>query len=365
MDHLCEYCNKSFDTKNKVTSHQKTKKCQQFRAITFICRNCSSAIIGYDNILEHVDSSCKTFGRNEGGKPILHCEIIEKINATSNVFGKGFNGKPSYIFNYEKNVLTYGTQQPVSEKIVTAIEDMFEKCTLKSLKETLQSFSKTAILKEIALEYPQPYSISDIGRFMEFESRSVMAFLMTTNITDLFRIIVGKSKIIPVAHVNDKIYVLDKVTKNDSVWSLEWKLNNIKEVTVSLKGLFIPALKYAVKLFLKEGPNDNTAKILGLIKDLNNPEKVADIINCLGTILPTYKDVHNVLLESKYIFNGPYKHTPMDTFINSVYGGEGDPNKIKSLVLDMADECEKDSLKKKLNLNDDDISLEVSKLSIA
>lgn len=359
----CEYCNKSFDTKNKVASHQKTKKCQQFRAITFICRNCSSAIIGYDNILEHVES-CK------GGKPILHSEIQEKINTTSaknNVFGTGLNGKPSYIFNYEKNVLTYGTPQPVSEKIVTAMEDMFEKCTLKSLKETLQSFSKTSILKEIALEYPQPYSISDIGRFMEFESRSVMAFLLTTNITDLFRIIVGQSKIIPVAHVNGKIYVLDKVTKNDNVWSLEWKLNNMKEVTLSLKGLFIPALKYAVKLFLKEGPNDNTTKILGLIKDLNNPEKVADIINCLGTTtLPTYKDVHNVLLDSKYIFSGPYKHTPMDTFINSVYGGEADPNKIKSLVLDMANECEKDSLKKKINMNDnDDISLEVSKLSIA
>ncbi len=51
MDIVCEFCDKSFDSKSKINVHQRTKKCQQFRTITFVCRKCSSAILGYDNIL--------------------------------------------------------------------------------------------------------------------------------------------------------------------------------------------------------------------------------------------------------------------------------------------------------------------------
>ncbi len=72
MDIVCEFCDKSFDSKSKINVHQRTKKCQQFRTITFVCRKCSSAILGYDNILFHVENC-------NGTTPILHKEIENRI----------------------------------------------------------------------------------------------------------------------------------------------------------------------------------------------------------------------------------------------------------------------------------------------
>ncbi len=142
MDIVCEFCDKSFDSKSKINVHQRTKKCQQFRTITFVCRKCSSAILGYDNILFHVENC-------NGTTPILHKEIENRIKVTNhnkkhddnkNFFGKGLNGKTVYIFNYEKSMLTYGSTNIISESIVSTIDNLVEKATLKSLKRCYSIF---------------------------------------------------------------------------------------------------------------------------------------------------------------------------------------------------------------------------------
>ncbi len=77
MDIVCEFCDKSFDSKSKINVHQRTKKCQQFRTITFVCRKCSSAILGYDNILFHGETAREA-------TPILHKRIENRIKFKPN-----------------------------------------------------------------------------------------------------------------------------------------------------------------------------------------------------------------------------------------------------------------------------------------
>ncbi len=73
-------------------------------------------------------------------------------------------------------MLTYGSTNIISESIVSTIDNLVEKATLKSLNDAIQSFSKESFLQEILFKYPQPFSISDISKFFEYESRTVMAF---------------------------------------------------------------------------------------------------------------------------------------------------------------------------------------------
>ncbi len=48
-------------------------------------------------------------------------------------------GKTVYIFNYEKSMLTYGSTNIISESIVSTIDNLVEKATLKSLNDAIQS----------------------------------------------------------------------------------------------------------------------------------------------------------------------------------------------------------------------------------
>jgi hypothetical protein len=366
----CEYCNKSFDSKSKVVSHQKTKKCQQFRTITFVCRNCSLAILGYDNVVVHVESCPNPHSGVGQGKPILHNEIVRRlashygnkddVRERKNVFGKGLDGKAAYIYNYEKSILTCGVPQTISESIITAIDNLVEKATLKTVNETLGSFSREAIIKEVSFEYPQPYSMSDISKFFEFETRTVMAFVIANDLKDLFQVIFN-SKVFPVCFLSshNDVYIIDKVVNkvanDNNVWTVEWKKNSPKEVALSFKGFFLPALNYAVKLFLNEGPNHITQKILELIKEINDPSKINDLLSALSSNEATinilkYDDVNNVVLNSKFVFEGLHKHTPMDTFIKNVYLSSNTTKNaaIQSLIISMTKENERGALLKKL-----------------
>jgi len=349
----CEYCNKSFDSKNKLCAHQKTKKCQQFRTITFICRSCSTAILGYDNILSHIESC-------SDNKPILHSEILKKINTfehKKNIFGKGLNGKTSYIYNYEKCILTCGAPQIISELIVTSIDNMVDKANLKTLNEILASYSKDAILKEISFEYPQPYTISDIGKFLEYETRTVMAFILSTNYIDLFQILLRNCKIFPVTITENEVYIADKIIRENNIWNIEWKKNSPKEVALSMKGLFLPALKYAVRLFVNEGSNSITQKLLELIQDLNDPAKISILLNILSKKnINNFNDVNNIMIDSKFIFEGAHKHTPMDTFIKNISFEINDNKnkKLQSLLISVTKENERDALFKKLNISSEE-----------
>ncbi len=77
MDIVCEFCDKSFDSKSKINVHQKNlKNVNNLGTITFVCRKCSSAILGYDNILFHVENC-------NGTTPILHKEIENRIKVTN------------------------------------------------------------------------------------------------------------------------------------------------------------------------------------------------------------------------------------------------------------------------------------------
>ncbi len=35
--------------------------------------------------------------------------------------------------------------------------------------------------------------------------------------------------------------------------------------------------------------------------------------------IPVFEDIQNIFQNVKYIYNGSYKHTPMDTFIKNIY----------------------------------------------
>ncbi len=297
MDIVCEFCDKSFDSKSKINVHQRTKKCQQFRTITFVCRKCSSAILGYDNILFHVENC-------NGTTPILHKEIENRIKVTNhnkkhddnkNFFGKGLNGKTVYIFNYEKSMLTYGSTNIISESIVSTIDNLVEKATLKSLNDAIQSFSKESFLQEILFKYPQPFSISDISKFFEYESRTVMAFLIAKDLNDLFEILFKECKLFPVCIVNDNIYVIDKVVhQNLDKWILEWKQIDYKEVSLSLKGFFLPVLNYAIKLFLNESNNNTTLKLLELVKEITDETKISKLMSNFTKPIPVFEDIQNI-----------------------------------------------------------------------
>ncbi len=201
MDIVCEFCDKSFDSKSKINVHQRTKKCQQFRTITFVCRKCSSAILGYDNILFMLRTAMEQlqFCTKKIENRIKVTNHNKKHDDNKNFFGKGLNGKTVYIFNYEKSMLTYGSTNIISESIVSTIDNLVEKATLKSLNDAIQSFSKESFLQEILFKYPQPFSISDISKFFEYESRTVMAFLIAKDLNDLFEILFKECKLFPVA----------------------------------------------------------------------------------------------------------------------------------------------------------------------
>lgn len=367
MDIVCEFCDKSFDSKSKVNAHQRTKKCQQFRTITFVCRKCSSAILGYDNILFHVENC-------NGTTPILHKEIEDKIKVKEHdnkiFFGKGLNGKTVYIFNYEKSMLTYGSTNIISESIVSTIDNLVEKATLKSLNDAIQSFSKESFLQEILFKYPQPFSISDISKFFEYESRTVMAFLMAKDLNDLFEILFKECKLFPVCIVNDDIYVIDKVVRqNLDKWILEWKQIDYKEVSLSLKGFFLPVLNYAIKLFLNESNNNTTLKLLELIKEIADETKIRKLMSTFTKPIPVFEDIQNIFQNVKYIYNGSYKHTPMDTFIKNISYGScfvkeksiKTEHELYSLLMSLTKESEKTALIKKIKMNDDDDMVEIEK----
>ena len=369
MDITCEYCDKSFDSKSKVTAHQKTKKCQQFRSITFVCRNCSEAILGIDNVTTHIDN-CKN------NKPIGHSEIICKLKDENktNVFGKGLNGQTIYLYNYEKSILTTGVSKPISESIVNQIETMVEKCTLKSVNYTLTNFSRDAIMREIVLQYPEPFSITDVGRFLEQEPRTVMTFIIATSVLDIFKIILGCSHIIPIykkknSDEKDELYVIDTVKRKNNKWFIDWKLSNSKEVSSSLKSFFLPALTYAIKLFVNEGPNHITTKILEYVKELNDPDNVTCILNELAiSSLKNYDDVHYVVSPLTYRFTGNYKHTPIDTLVKNIdIQGKNEKQKLTSLILSITKMEDRDALMKKIELEqsgDDDITKQMGGLKL-
>lgn len=366
MDIVCEFCDKLFDSKSKVNAHQRTKKCQQFRTITFICRKCSSAILGYDNILCHVENC-------NGTTPILHKEIENRIKIQNkeqkNFFGKGLNGKTVYIFNYEKSMLTYGSTNTISESVVSTIDNLVEKATLKSLNDAIQSFSKESFLQEILFKYPQPFSISDISKFFEHESRTVMAFLIAKDLNDLFEILFKECKLFPVCIVNNDIYVIDKVVcQNFDKWILEWKQINYKEISLSLKGFFLPVLSYAIKLFLNESNNNTTLKLLELIKEITDETKISKLISTFTKPIPNFEDIQNIFQNVKYVYNGLYKHTPMDTFIKNIYisygsyfGKEKKEGELYSLLMLLTKESEKAALIKKIKINEEDDIVEIDK----
>jgi len=52
----CTYCNLMFDEKKLLLAHQKTKKCINHRQIKFVCKNCQTIYLGYENILKHVEN---------------------------------------------------------------------------------------------------------------------------------------------------------------------------------------------------------------------------------------------------------------------------------------------------------------------
>ncbi len=54
------------------------KTVNNLEPITFVCRKCSSAILGYDNILFHVENC-------NGTTPILHKEIENRIKVTNHI----------------------------------------------------------------------------------------------------------------------------------------------------------------------------------------------------------------------------------------------------------------------------------------
>jgi hypothetical protein len=129
-----------------------------------------------------------------------------------------------------------------------------------------------------------------------------------------------------------------------------------------LKGFFLPALNYAIKLFINEGSNEFTQKILELIKDLNNPHKISELLKNFSKPHQNFDDVNNIITELKFIFEGSHKHTPMDTFIKTIYKNllfengridkkEKDEKKLHSLIISMAKENEKNAIVKKLNLD--------------
>jgi hypothetical protein len=342
-----------------VIAHQKTKKCQQFRCVTFICRNCSTAILGYDNIISHIDA-CKN------DKAISHFDIVHKLTSVINkhVFGKGFNGKTVYLYNYERCIFTTGAPKPISESIVNQIDRMTEECTLKSLNETLTLFSREAFLEEIKLVYPQPLSIANLG-ILEQESRNVMAFVIATSMFDLFKIVLGSLEIMPVYNEDEELYIIDKVVRKNNKWNIDWKLNNSKEVSLSFKSFFLPALTFAIKLFTKEGTNHITTKILELIKDLSSPSKVTELLNKLATSsLKQYDDVNNTVSKMQYRFIGTYKHTPIDTLVRNI-NVEGKQDILKSLLLSMVKEEDKNALIKKINMDENPSLLEQTEMAVA
>ncbi len=104
---------------------------------------------------------------------------------------------------------------------------------------------------------------------MNTNHEPVMAFLIAKDLNDLFEILFKECKLFPVCIVNDNIYVIDKVVhQNLDKWILEWKQIDYKEVSLSLKGFFLPVLNYAIKLFLNESNNNTTLKLLELVKKL-------------------------------------------------------------------------------------------------
>ncbi len=107
-------------------------------------------------------------------------------------------------------MLTYGSTNIISESIVSTIDNLVEKATLKSLNDAIQSFLKK-FSPEILFKYPQPLSILIISKFFEYESRTVMAVLIAKDLNDLFEILFKECKLFPVCIVNDNIYVIDKV----------------------------------------------------------------------------------------------------------------------------------------------------------
>ncbi len=85
---------------------------------------------------------------------------------TIKIFWKRFKWENGLLFNYEKSMLTYGSTNIISESIVSTIDNLVEKATLKSLNDAIQSFLKKVFSKKFCLNIHQPFSISDISKFL-------------------------------------------------------------------------------------------------------------------------------------------------------------------------------------------------------
>ncbi len=77
-------------------------------------------------------------------------------------------------------------------------------------------------------------------------------------------------------------------------------------------------MNYAIKLFLNESNNNTTLKLLELVKKLLMKLKLVNNVKFYKTN-SSFEDIQNIFQNVKYIYNGSYKHTPMDTFIKNIY----------------------------------------------
>ncbi|CCV02526.1 hypothetical protein IIV31_154L [Armadillidium vulgare iridescent virus] len=341
MNLECEYCNKMFETKTKMSAHQKTKKCQLFRAISFVCRNCSNVILGYDNVIEHLEI-CKA------DKPIHHSTIEKLISnppsSKNKKIGKGLNGSPVYIFRYEQIILSSGTPPLLSENISKAINLMVEKATVKTVEEFLQSFSKEALENEVTFVYPEPYTISDIYRFFEDESKTILAFLLAKSLHDLLDIIFGWNKVNengrsktfkPFFKEGEKYYVITEVKKiktSCTEWELIWNEDpNIQEGAFSFKGLVLPALKFAFKLHQNNGENPFTSHICELISEVSN---VHEILKKYSSGIPSFDDVRHTISDKRFVFKSDIKHTPFNSIIKGWSDEKADIDNFLKLIVE-------------------------------
>ncbi|ABF82042.1 hypothetical protein MIV012R [Invertebrate iridescent virus 3] len=79
----CTHCDLHFESKSKLATHQKTKKCTAHRFLGFTCQKCWDHVKGYENALNHVAKCGQKLQTFEGIQALvaqlaLHykCEVV-------------------------------------------------------------------------------------------------------------------------------------------------------------------------------------------------------------------------------------------------------------------------------------------------